>query len=117
VDSKTEDPIHDGDVKSKYEKHILEHTGIRLVEHELIDGRNNRIFQKVVIREDLMPFEAFKETAEDLKKQHGDKLEIFPSAGLDEYSVRLKTGATIAVPKSVDNDHFVEKQVLSGWDA
>lgn len=117
VDSKTGDPIHDGDVKSKYEKHILEHTGIRLVEHELIDGRDNRIFQEVVIREDLMPFEASKETAEDLKKQHGDKLEIFPSAGSDEYSVRLKTGATIAVPKSVDNDHFVAGQVPSGWDA
>jgi fatty acid synthase subunit alpha len=31
VDAKSEEPIDDKDVRGKYEKHILEHTGVRLI--------------------------------------------------------------------------------------
>ena len=77
VDVKSGEPIHDGDVKSKYERHILDHTGIRLVEPDLLGpGRENRLMHKVVIQKDLTPFEASKDIADDLKKQHEDKATI-----------------------------------------
>ena len=31
VDTKTQEPVDDSDVRSAYEKHILEHTGVRLI--------------------------------------------------------------------------------------
>lgn len=118
VDVKSGEPIHDGDVKSKYERHILDHTGIRLVEPDLLgSGRENRLMHEVVTQEDLTPFEASKDTANDLKKQHGDKATITHIPGTEEYLVRLKAGATIRVPKAVNYEHFVAAQMPRGWDA
>ena len=118
VDVKSGEPIHDGDVKSKYEKHILDYTGIRLVEPDLLGPeRENRLMHEVVTQENLTPFEASKDTANDLKKQHGDKAQITHIPGTDEYLVHLKAGATIRVPKAVNYEHFVAAQIPRGWDA
>ncbi len=35
IDTETKKPVHDSEVKKKYEKHILEHVGIRVIEPEL----------------------------------------------------------------------------------
>ena len=118
VDVKSGEPIHDGDVKSKYERHILDHTGIRLVETDMIGPRReNRLMHEVVIQENLPPFEASKDTANDLKKQHGDKAHITHIPGTEEYLVHLKAGAMIRVPKAANNEHFVAAQIPQGWDA
>ena len=80
VDAKTGEPVDDKDVKPKYEKYILEHSGIRLIEPELFNGydpNKKQLLQEVVIEEDLEPFETSKETAEEFKREHGDKVEIF----------------------------------------
>ncbi len=80
VDAKTGDPVDDKDIKPKYEKYILEHSGIRLIEPELFNGydpKKKQLMQEIQIEEDLDPFEASKETAEEFKRQHGDKVEIF----------------------------------------
>lgn len=69
----------------------------------------------MVIQEDLTPFEASKDTADDLKKQHGDKATITHVQNTEEYLVRLKTGATIRVPKAVKYELFVAAQVPRGW--
>lgn len=72
----------------------------------------------MVIQEDLIPFEASKDTADDLKKkQHGDKATITQVQNTEECLVRLKAGATIRVPKAVNYEHFVAAQVPRGWDA
>ena len=118
VDVKSGEPIHDGDVKSKYEKHIVDHTGIRLVEPDLLGPeRENRLMHEVVIQQDLTPFEASKDTADDLKKQHGDRATITQVPATEEYLVHLKAGATIRVPKAVNYEHFVAAQIPRGWDA
>ncbi|EEY14911.1 fatty acid synthase subunit alpha reductase [Verticillium alfalfae VaMs.102] len=96
VDAKTGDPIEDKDIKPKFEKHILEHSGIRLIEPELFDGydpNQKQLLHEVVIEEDLEPFEASKETAEEFKREHGDKVEIFEIPESGEYIVRMKKGA------------------------
>ena len=120
VDAKTGDPVSDKDVKAKYEKHILEHSGIRLIEPELFAGYDpskKQFLQEVVIEEDLDPFESSKETAEEFQRQHGDKVEIFEVAESGEYTVRLKKGATLMIPKALRFDRFVAGQVPTGWNA
>ena len=120
VDAKTGEPVVDKDIKPKYEKHILEHSGIRLIEPELFHGydpKKKGLLQEVVIEEDLEPFESSKETAEEFKRSHGDKVEIFEVAESGEYTVRLKKGATLMIPKALRFDRLVAGQVPTGWDA
>jgi len=120
VDAKTSEPVDDKDVKAKYEKHILEHSGIRLIESELFGGydpKKKELLQEVVIEEDLEQFEASKEAAEEFKRHHGDKVEIFEIPETGEYTVRLKKGASILVPKALKFDRLVAGQIPTGWDA
>ena len=120
VDFKTGEPVDDKDIKGKYEKHILEHSGIRLIEPELFDGydpKQKHMLQEVVIEEDLEPFETSKETAEEFRHEHGDKAEIFEIPESGEYSVRMKKGATLMIPKALKFDRLVAGQIPTGWDA
>jgi fatty acid synthase subunit alpha len=120
VDGKTGEPVDDKDIKVKYEKHILEHSGIRLIEPELFNGydpNKKQLLQEVQIEEDLDPFEASKETAEEFKREHGDNVEIFELTDSGEYTVRLKKGATLLIPKALRFDRLVAGQIPTGWDA
>lgn len=120
VDSKTGEPVDDKDIKGKYEKYILEHSGIRLIEPELFKGydpKKKQLMQEVVIQEDLDPFETSKETAEEFKREHGDKVEVFEITDTGEYTVRLKKGATLLIPKALRFDRFVAGQIPTGWNA
>jgi len=119
VDAKTNEPVDDKDVKPKYEKHILEHSGIRLIEPELFNGydpNKKELLQEIQTQEDLDPFEASKETAEEFKRQHGDKVDIFELES-GEYSVRLMKGATLLIPKALRFDRLVAGQIPTGWSA
>ncbi|KAH6671833.1 fatty acid synthase-like protein [Halenospora varia] len=120
VDAKSGDPVDDKDIKAKYEKHILEHSGIRLIEPELFKGydpNKKQLLQEVVIEEDLEPFETSKETAEEFRREHGDKAEIFEIPESGEYIVRMKKGATLMIPKALKFDRLVAGQIPTGWDA
>ena len=120
VDAKTGEPVDDKDVKPKYEKYILEHSGIRLIEPELFNGydpKKKQLMQEVVIQEDLDPFESSKETAQEFQREHGDKVEVFEVAESGEYTVRLKKGATLLIPKALRFDRLVAGQIPTGWSA
>ena len=120
VDAKTGDPVDDKDVKAKYEKYILEHSGIRLIEPELFNGydpQKKQLMQEIVIEEDLDPFESSKETALEFQREHGEKVEIFEIADSGEYTVRLKKGATLLIPKALKFDRLVAGQIPTGWNA
>ncbi|KAH0412144.1 fatty acid synthase subunit alpha, partial [Aureobasidium melanogenum] len=120
VDAKTGEPIDDKDVKSKFEKHILDHSGIRLIEPELFNGydpNKKQLLQEIQIQEDLDPFETSKETAEEFRRQHGEKVEIFEIPESGEYQVRLRKGATLLIPKALRFDRLVAGQIPTGWDA
>jgi fatty acid synthase subunit alpha, fungi type len=119
VDGKTGEPVDDKDIKHKYEKFILEHSGIRLIEPELFDGydpNQKQLLHEVVIEEDLEPFEASKETAEEFKREHGEKVEIFEIPESGEYTVRMKKGAALWIPKALRFDRLVAGQIPTGWD-
>ncbi|KAH8802729.1 fatty acid synthase-like protein [Xylogone sp. PMI_703] len=120
VDTKTGEPVDDKDIKPKYEKYILEHSGIRLIEPELFNGydpKQKQLLQEVVIEEDLEPFQTSKETAEEFKREHGDKAEIYEIAESGEYIVYMKKGATLLIPKALQFDRLVAGQIPHGWDA
>ncbi|KAF2027414.1 hypothetical protein EK21DRAFT_114904 [Setomelanomma holmii] len=120
VDAKTGEPVDDKDIKPKYEKYILEHTGIRLIEPELFNGydpKKKQLMQEIQIEEDLDPFEASKELADEFKRQHGDKVEVFAIEDSGEYTVRMKKGATLLIPKALRFDRLVAGQIPTGWDA
>ena len=119
ADSKTKEPIADHDIKEKYEKYILAHTGIRLVEPELFKGydpNKKSLCQEVVIDYDMAPIEVSKEEAEQFKLQHGNKSEVYENAN-GNWNVRLKRGAVIYVPKALRFDRLVAGQIPTGWDA
>lgn len=119
VDAKSGEPVDDKDVKQKYEKYILEHSGIRLIEPELFDGydpNRKQLLHEVVIEEDLEPFESSKETAEEFRREHGDKVEIFEIPETGEYIVRVKKGASLWIPKALRFDRLVAGQIPTGWD-
>jgi fatty acid synthase subunit alpha len=120
VDAKTGEPVDDKDIKPKYEKYILDHTGIRLIEPELFNGydpKKKQLMQEIQIEEDLDPFEASQELADEFKRQHGDKVEIFAIEDSGEYTVRMKKGATLLIPKALRFDRLVAGQIPTGWDA
>jgi fatty acid synthase subunit alpha len=120
IDAKTQAPVEDKDIKSKYEEEILDHSGIRLIEPENFDGydpKKKQMIQEVVIQHDLEPFETSKETAESYKHEHGEKCEIFEIEESGEYTVKLLKGAALYVPKALKFDRLVAGQIPSGWDA
>jgi fatty acid synthase subunit alpha, fungi type len=119
IDAKTQEPVDDKDVKAKYEKQILEHSGIRLIEPELFNGydpKKKQLLHEVQIEEDLDPFEASQETAAEFKRQHAEKVEVFELES-GEFTVRLKKGATLLIPKALRFDRLVAGQIPTGWNA
>ena len=120
IDVKTSTPVDDKEIKSKYEEFILDHSGIRLIEPELFDGydpKQKHMIQEVVVEEDMEPFEASKETADQFKLEHGDKVDIFEIPETGQYTVRLLKGAALYIPKALRFDRLVAGQIPSGWDA
>lgn len=120
VDSKTNQPVDDMDVKKKYEEQILEHTGIRLIEPELFHGydpNKKELIQEVVIQHDLDPFVTDKTTALQYQLQHGELVEVFPDESGEEYTVKILKGAKLFIPKALRFDRLVAGQIPTGWDA
>lgn len=140
VDAKTNEPLDDKDVKAAYEKHILAHTGIRLIgefrsalslrcgcsvadcpsllffaEPELFGGYNPKkkgLTQEIELQHDLEPIEASQDDADRFKLEHGEKVDIFTDDG-SKYFVKFKKGAKIIVPKAVAFDRLVAGQSKS----
>ncbi|KAG0203436.1 3-oxoacyl-[acyl-carrier-protein] synthase [Mortierella sp. GBA30] len=119
VDAKTGEPVKDKDVKAKYEKQILDHTGIRLIEPELFGGydpKRKGLLQEVLIDHDLEPFEVSKEEAQMFKLEHGDKVDIYEEES-GQWAVKFKKGANMYIPKALKFDRLVAGQIPTGWDA
>eukprot|EP01135_Chromosphaera_perkinsii_P010233 Nk52_evm6s2062 gene=Nk52_evmTU6s2062 len=119
IDSKTKEPVKDFDVKRNYEKNILQHTGVRIIEPELFDGYNpdkKQLLHQVAIDHDLHAIEMSEEEAFKFKHEHGDLCEVFKN-DQDQWMVQLKRGAVLYVPKALKFDRFVAGQIPTGWSA
>jgi fatty acid synthase subunit alpha len=121
VDAKSEEPIADHQVKQRYEKDILAHSGIRLVEPALwgdgYDPHKKQLLQEVAIQADLEPFNASKDMAEAFTRQQREFAEISQIPGSSsEFRVFIKKGATLIIPKAIDFETDVAGQLPTGWD-
>ncbi|KAH7913599.1 hypothetical protein BJ138DRAFT_606981 [Hygrophoropsis aurantiaca] len=119
VDSKSGEPVDDKDVRGKYEKEILSHAGVRLIEPELFRGYDpkKKVFnQEIELIHDLEPIEVAQSEAEKFKFEHGDKCDIWNGEG-DQWFVKFKKGARVFVPKAFQFSRLVAGQIPTGWDA
>ncbi|KAI0077780.1 fatty acid synthase [Panus rudis PR-1116 ss-1] len=119
VDSKSGEPVDDKDVRARYEKQILEHAGVRLIEPELFKGYNpeKKVFhQEIELLHDLEPFEAAQAEAEKFKYEHGEKCDIWAGEG-GQWFVKFKKGARVIIPKAFKFNRLVGGQLPTGWDA
>jgi len=118
VDAETGEPVQDFEVKAKYEERILQHTGIRFIEPELFNGydpNKKNFYQEVAIDHDLPGFECSKEEAEQFKRKHGDRVDIFENGESGQWNVKFKKGSTIYIPKALQFDRTVAGQIPTGW--
>ncbi|KAA1467738.1 fatty acid synthase [Dentipellis sp. KUC8613] len=119
VDAKTNEPVDDKDVRGKYEKDILAHSGVRLIEPELFRGYDpkHKIFhQEVELTHDLEPLEVSDAEAEKFKLEHGDKCDIWAGEG-GQWLVKFKKGARVLIPKAFKFSRQVAGQLPTGWSA
>lgn len=119
LDSKTQQPVHDHEFKSRYRDEIVNHAGIRLNEPEGLggyDAAQKELLSEIVVEEDLPPFEASKSAAEAFKLRHGENVRITPISGSEEYKVQIGKGVRFMVPKAVPFDRKVSGQLPKGWD-
>ncbi|RDX57079.1 fatty acid synthase [Lentinus brumalis] len=119
VDAKSGEPVDDKDVRGRYEKEILNHAGVRLIEPELFRGYDpkKKVFnQEIELLHDLEPFEVSQVEAEKFKHEHGDKCDIWAGDG-DQWFVKFKKGARVFVPKAFKFSRLVAGQIPTGWDA
>ncbi|KAJ2735533.1 fatty acid synthase alpha subunit Lsd1 [Coemansia sp. BCRC 34962] len=119
VDAKTEEPIRDVDIKPRYEEYILAHTGIRLIEPELVHGydpNKRTILREIQIEHDMEPFEATAGEAATFKARNGSSVDVWENVSSGSWSVRFLKGALIRVPMALQADRLVAALVPTGWD-
>ncbi|KAI9502453.1 acyl transferase domain-containing protein [Coemansia spiralis] len=120
VDAKDGEPVRDVDIKPRYLNYILAHTGIRLIEPELVHGydpHKKTALREIQVEHDMEPFEASAEDAAAYKKSNGDKVDIWEKPDGNSWSVRFLKGALIRVPVSVKADRLVAGLIPTGWNA
>ncbi|CRG88166.1 fatty acid synthase subunit alpha, fungi type [Talaromyces islandicus] len=119
VDSQTAEPVADIDIKRLYEKRILAHSGIRLVEPELFSGYNpekKQVLHEIFVQEDLPPIEVPETAARQLQLEHGDKVDITHVHDSDSYRVIIRRGARLLIPKAMRFHRLVAGQIPTGWN-
>ncbi|KAK7960616.1 hypothetical protein PG988_011830 [Apiospora saccharicola] len=118
LDVESSSPIADSEVKTKYQSYIIEHTGIRIIEkqeHDLTAPDQEQTLHEIAVTEDLAPFDVSLETAQDLKREHGDKVVITEKED-GQFSATLKAGTTLLIPKAFHFRNAVGAQVPAGWN-
>ncbi|ORY35430.1 fatty-acid synthase complex protein [Naematelia encephala] len=119
VDAKSGEPVDDKDVRSKYEKDILTHSGIRVIEPEGFKGydpEKKLFYQEIELNHDLEPLEISAEDAARFKREQGDKCDVWIQES-GEWKVKFKKGARVFIPKAIKFDRVVAGQLPTGWDA
>ncbi|KAJ2599136.1 fatty acid synthase alpha subunit Lsd1 [Coemansia sp. RSA 1721] len=118
IDASTGESIRDLDIKSRYEPHILQHTGIRPLEPSLMwDVKSPEfipVMRELQIQHDLEPFEATHDEARQFKQHNNANVDIWRNKD-SSWSVRFRKGAVLMIPKALRFDRLVGAQLPSGW--
>ncbi|EED22444.1 3-oxoacyl-[acyl-carrier-protein] synthase, putative [Talaromyces stipitatus ATCC 10500] len=119
VDVSSGASIQDVDMKAKYERHILENTGLRFITPSPLDHPSRdkkQVLQEIILQNDMRPFVASHDNAMEFVREQGDKVTVRPISGSNEYSITLRKGAVIMIPKATVYDRIVGGQIPTGWD-
>ncbi|KAJ2865579.1 fatty acid synthase alpha subunit Lsd1, partial [Coemansia erecta] len=117
VDAQSGMLVEDCQIKARYEQQILKHTGVRLLEPELLDGVDPAvvpIMRELQVDHDLEPFEATADEAAQFKLRNGSKVDVWEHAQ-GVWHVRFRRGAVLMVPKALRFDRLVGAQLPTGW--
>ena len=120
VDTETNNPIADAEIKARYESYMMEHTGIRIIErqaHDLTEPWETRMLHEVFVAEDLDPFEVSLDIAEDFRREHGDRVTVVPTPDGDNATVTIRKGVILLIPKAMPFHTTIGAQMPTGWDA
>ena len=121
IDAKTEEAIDDDQVEGKFGEYILSHSGIRIIEPEMLGGYNPNkkdYMQEIAIEDDMPEFDATLATAEAFKLKHGDGVLVKQMDEPDSFRVQVRAGARIMVPKAVPlQSSVIAGMMPTGWDA
>jgi len=80
------------------------------------DPKKKSFLQEVQLTHDLEPLEVSATEAQKFKLEHGDKCDVWVKES-GEWSVKLKKGARVLVPKAFSFNRTVAGQIPTGWDA
>ncbi|OMH81959.1 Fatty acid synthase subunit alpha, partial [Zancudomyces culisetae] len=119
VDAKSGDPVEDTKIKLIYGKLITEHSGLRRVDPELLEGYDpdcRKVIREVVIHEKMKPIKTTEEEARYFKLKHKETVEIWKGSG-DDWFVRFLAGTKIFLPKASKFEWFVSGLVPKFWTA
>ena len=121
IDSKTGDAINDDEVEGNFGEYILNHTGIRIIEPQMLGGYDpdrKDYVQEIAIEDDMPEFDATLATAEAFKLKHGDGVVIRKTEEPDLFRVQVRAGAHIMIPKAMPLPSSVIAGMMpTGWDA
>lgn len=121
IDAKTGEAINDDQVEGNFGEHILRHTGIRLIEPEMLGGYDpdkKEYLQEIAIEDDMPEFDATLAAAEAFKLKHGDGVVIRQTEEPDSFRVQVKAGSHIMIPKATPLPSSVIAGMMpTGWDA
>ncbi|KAL6948698.1 hypothetical protein ACO0QE_001171 [Hanseniaspora vineae] len=119
VDMKTREPIDDSSLKEVYEKKVLEHTGVRVVDPLLFEGYNPQekktLLQEIILTHNLEAVEMSAELAQQYLLEHQDKVFVEKLEN-GQCLVTFLKGCSLMVPKALNFDRFVAGQIPTGWD-
>ncbi|MDF3819661.1 DUF1729 domain-containing protein [Leptospira sp. 96542] len=118
TDVKTGETILEWQIKEKYEKEILSHTGIRIVDSKTssFDPTKISVYADVVLEEDLIFPIGSKEEALEYKNADPEMTEIYFNPNTEKWSVKRKKGSVFKVKKSLGIQRRIAGQIPDGWN-
>ena len=119
VDAATREALFDHQVVARFSDYIKLHTGIRLIEPELVDGydpnRKLTLFE-VLVEKDMEPVAVSRDHALSIAAAHGVHAHCYEDEQQQWHAV-LRAGARILVPRVHEFSRVVAGLVPTGWTA
>lgn len=117
IDIATDEHVDTKDI-GKYEAYIVKHTGIRILDHDVVDYNPDKkaMLQEVVLMQDCKVV-VCEELMKEYKLMHDEsQINIVPLNKDDMYEVHFLPGTKMYLPKAFKFDRYVSGQIPLGWN-
>lgn len=119
VDAQSGQPVAEREVKTKYERALLDDAGIRIVDPKAhgFDPRNATVWADVVLERELVFPVPSKADGEAYVEAAGSGARLVFDPAKDGWFVVRAKGSLVKVARAARLDRYVAGQVPAGWDA